>query len=78
MMLVRLAHLWKTRKTERVANQFLARSLVRAAPFALLALITSMTHLAVAQSLDYETYKKTVEPIFAKTARPITPSVCSR
>jgi hypothetical protein len=66
MMLVRLAHLWKTRKTERVANQFLARSLVRAAPFALLALITSMTHLAVAQSLDYETYKKTVEPIFAK------------
>ncbi len=28
--------------------------------------ITSMAHLAMAQSLDYETYKKTVEPIFAK------------
>ena len=28
--------------------------------------VTSMTHLAMAQSLDYETYKKTVEPIFAK------------
>ncbi len=33
---------------------------------ALLALITSMTHLAMAQSLDYETYKKTVEPVFFK------------
>jgi hypothetical protein len=36
------------------------------ARLALLATITSMTHLAMAQSLDYETYKKTVEPIFAK------------
>jgi hypothetical protein len=41
--------------------------------FARLALVTlitsaisSMTHLAIAQSLDYETYKKTVEPIFVK------------
>jgi hypothetical protein len=33
---------------------------------AILATITSMTHLAMAQSLDYETYKKTVEPIFLK------------
>jgi hypothetical protein len=32
----------------------------------LLALLTSMAHLAMAQTLDYETYKKTVEPIFAK------------
>lgn len=32
----------------------------------LLALLTSMAHLAVAQTLDYETYKKTVEPIFTK------------
>ena len=32
----------------------------------LLALLTSMTHLAMAQTLDYETYKKTVEPIFTK------------
>ncbi len=93
MMLARLAHLWKARKTERSASQVLARSLVRAAPFALLidsrktergasqfparlavraapfallTLIASMTHLAVAQSLDYESYKKTVEPIFVK------------
>ncbi len=33
---------------------------------ALLATITSITDVAVAQSLDYETYKKTVEPIFVK------------
>jgi hypothetical protein len=33
---------------------------------AILAVITSMTHLAMAQTLDYETYKKTVEPIFTK------------
>ena len=32
----------------------------------LLALLTSMAHLAMAQTLDYETYKKTVEPIFTK------------
>jgi hypothetical protein len=32
----------------------------------LLALLSSMAHLAMAQTLDYETYKKTVEPIFAK------------
>jgi len=32
----------------------------------LLALLTSMAPLAMAQTLDYETYKKTVEPIFAK------------
>jgi hypothetical protein len=32
----------------------------------LLTLLTSMTHLATAQTLDYETYKKTVEPIFTK------------
>jgi hypothetical protein len=31
-----------------------------------LALLTSMAHLAMAQTLDYETYKKTVEPIFTK------------
>jgi len=36
---------------------------------ALLTAIASMTQLAMAQSLDYETYKKTVEPIFA-TKRP--------
>ena len=36
------------------------------ARLAILATIASMTHLATAQSLDYETYKKTVEPIFAK------------
>jgi hypothetical protein len=33
---------------------------------ALLTVIVSLTHLAMAQSLDYETYKKSVEPIFAK------------
>jgi hypothetical protein len=32
----------------------------------LLALLTSVAHLAMAQTLDYETYKKTVEPIFTK------------
>jgi hypothetical protein len=32
----------------------------------LLALLTSMAQLAMAQTLDYETYKKTVEPIFTK------------
>jgi hypothetical protein len=36
------------------------------ARLAILATIASMTHLATAQSLDYETYKRTVEPIFAK------------
>jgi hypothetical protein len=36
------------------------------ARLAILATIASITHLATAQSLDYETYKKTVEPIFAK------------
>jgi hypothetical protein len=32
----------------------------------LLAVATMTTHLAMGQSLDYETYKKSVEPIFAK------------
>ncbi len=32
----------------------------------LLATIASVTPLAIGQSLDYETYKKTVEPIFFK------------
>jgi hypothetical protein len=36
------------------------------ARLAILTFITSTTHLAMAQSLDYETYKKSVEPIFAK------------
>ena len=36
------------------------------ARLAILATVASMTHLATAQSLDYETYKRTVEPIFAK------------
>lgn len=36
------------------------------ARLALLTVIISMTHLATAQPLDFETYKKTVEPIFAK------------
>jgi hypothetical protein len=36
------------------------------ARLAILTLVTSMTQLAMAQSLDYETYKKTVEPIFTK------------
>jgi hypothetical protein len=36
------------------------------ARLAILATMASMTHLATAQSLDYETYKRTVEPIFAK------------
>jgi len=36
------------------------------ARFALLTLIASASHLAFAQSLDFETYKTTVEPIFAK------------
>jgi hypothetical protein len=36
------------------------------ARLALLTVVTSMTHLAMAQSLDYETYKSSVEPIFAK------------
>jgi hypothetical protein len=36
------------------------------ARLAILATIASMTHLATAQSLDYEAYKRTVEPIFAK------------
>ena len=37
--------------------------------FARLALFTAMasvTHLAIAQSLDYESYKKSVEPVFVK------------
>ncbi len=33
---------------------------------ALFTLIASVAQLAVAQTLDYETYKKTVEPVFAK------------
>jgi hypothetical protein len=32
----------------------------------ILSMTTTMTPLAMAQSLDYESYKKTVEPIFAK------------
>jgi len=36
------------------------------ARLAILATMASMTHLATAQSLDYEAYKRTVEPIFAK------------
>lgn len=36
------------------------------ARFTILAVTTAMTHVAMAQSLDYETYKKSVEPIFAK------------
>ena len=36
------------------------------ARLALLAVLTSLTHLAMAQSPDYEAYKKTVEPIFVK------------
>jgi hypothetical protein len=33
---------------------------------ALLGMLTAVAQLAMGQSLDYETYKKTVEPIFAK------------
>jgi hypothetical protein len=33
---------------------------------ALLVMMTSVAHLAAAQTLDYEVYKKSVEPIFAK------------
>lgn len=33
---------------------------------ALLATITSIAQLAMAQTLNYETYKKTVEPVFTK------------
>jgi hypothetical protein len=36
------------------------------ARLALFTAMTSVTHLAMAQSLDYETYKKSVEPIFIK------------
>jgi len=36
------------------------------ARLALLTVVTSVTHLAIGQSLDYEAYKKSVEPIFAK------------
>jgi hypothetical protein len=36
------------------------------ARLALLVLTASMTHLASAQSLDYEAYKTSVEPIFVK------------
>jgi hypothetical protein len=36
------------------------------ARLAILLGITSVTQLAVAQTLDYEVYKKSVEPIFAK------------
>jgi len=39
---------------------------MRFARFALFAAITLVTRMAVGQSLDYETYKKTVEPIFIK------------
>jgi hypothetical protein len=33
---------------------------------ALLAVVTSVTQFAIGQSLDYESYKKSVEPIFVK------------
>jgi hypothetical protein len=36
------------------------------ARLALLIAMTSLTHQAMAQSLDYETYKKSIEPIFVK------------
>ena len=36
------------------------------ARFALLTVVTSTAHLAIAQSLDFETFKTTVEPVFAK------------
>jgi hypothetical protein len=36
------------------------------ARFTILAVTAAMTHVALAQSLDYETYKRTVEPIFTK------------
>ena len=36
------------------------------ARLALFLVITSVTHLAIAQSLDYESYKKSVEPVFVK------------
>jgi len=36
------------------------------ARLALLTVVTSVTHLAIGQSLDYETYKKSVEPVFVK------------
>jgi hypothetical protein len=36
------------------------------ARLAILLAIAAAPHLAVGQSLDYETYKKSVEPIFAK------------
>lgn len=36
------------------------------ARLALLAVVTTVTQLAMSQSLDYETYKKSVEPIFVK------------
>jgi len=36
------------------------------ARLALLVLISSAAHLVIAQSLDFETYKTTIEPIFVK------------
>jgi len=36
------------------------------ARLALLVVTTSLTHLAAGQTLDFEVYKKSVEPIFAK------------
>ena len=36
------------------------------ARLALLTVVTSVAHLAIGQSLDYETYKKSVEPVFVK------------
>src|ERR1700734_1720810 len=36
------------------------------ARLALFIAMTSLTHQAMAQSLDYETYKKSIEPIFFK------------
>jgi hypothetical protein len=36
------------------------------ARLALLVVTSAMAHLAMGQSLDYETYKKSVEPVFAK------------
>src|ERR1700726_4255756 len=39
---------------------------MKLARLAILLGMTSVTQLAVAQTLDYEVYKKSVEPIFAK------------
>ncbi len=39
---------------------------MKMARFALFAAVFSVAHFALAGSLDYETYKKTVEPVFVK------------